>query len=61
MHRFEVWAPFARHVSVEAGGFQYVMEGPDDRDSWSCQVEDAGPGTDYGFLLDGGHTPRLSF
>jgi maltooligosyltrehalose trehalohydrolase len=52
MHRFKVWAPFARHVSVEAGGFQYVMEGPDDRDSWSCQVEDAGPGTDYGFLLD---------
>jgi maltooligosyltrehalose trehalohydrolase len=39
-------------MSVEAGDVQYVMEGPDDRDWWSCQVENAGPGTDYGFLLD---------
>ena len=30
----------------------YAMQGPDDRDWWSCQVEDAGPGTDYGYLLD---------
>jgi len=52
MHQFKVWAPFARQVSVEAGGFQYAMEGPDDRDWWGYQVEDAGPGTDYGFLLD---------
>jgi maltooligosyltrehalose trehalohydrolase len=52
MHRFEVWAPFARHVSVEAGGVQYAMEGPDDRDWWNCRVENAGPGTDYGFQLD---------
>jgi maltooligosyltrehalose trehalohydrolase len=52
MHRFKVWAPFARRVSVEAGGFQYAMEGPDDRDWWNCRVENAGPGTDYGFQLD---------
>jgi maltooligosyltrehalose trehalohydrolase len=57
MHRFEVWAPFARHVSVEAGGFKYAMEGPDDRDWWNCRVENAGPGTDYGFQLDGDPRP----
>jgi maltooligosyltrehalose trehalohydrolase len=52
MHQFKVWAPFARHSSVEAGGVQYAMQGPDDRDWWSCQVEGAGSGTEYGFLLD---------
>jgi maltooligosyltrehalose trehalohydrolase len=52
MHPFKVWAPLARRVSVEAGGARYAMCGPDDRGWWSCQVEDAGPGTDYGFLLD---------
>lgn len=52
MHPFRVWAPFARRVSVESGGVAYAMQGPDDRGWWSCQVEDAGPGADYGFLLD---------
>jgi maltooligosyltrehalose trehalohydrolase len=52
MYQFKVWAPFARHVSVEAGGLRSAMDGPDDRNWWSCQVENAGPGTDYGFLLD---------
>ena len=28
------------------------MQGPDDRGWWHCQVENAGPGTDYGYLLD---------
>ena len=52
MHQFRVWAPFAHHVSVESGGVAYAMQGPDDRDWWRCHVEDAGPGTDYGYLLD---------
>jgi len=52
MHPFKVWAPFARRVSIESGDVQYPMQGPDDRGWWSCQVKDAGPGTDYGFLLD---------
>ena len=52
MHRFNVWAPLALRVSIEAGAVRYAMCGPDDRDWWSCQVEEAGPGTDYGFLLD---------
>ena len=52
MHRFRVWAPFARRVSVEAGGAVHAMQGPDDRGWWSRQVENAGPGTDYGYLID---------
>jgi maltooligosyltrehalose trehalohydrolase len=52
MHQFRVWAPFARRVSVESGGVAYVMQGPDDLDWWCRQVDDAGPGTDYGYLLD---------
>jgi maltooligosyltrehalose trehalohydrolase len=52
MHRFKVWAPFARRVSVKSGVAAQAMHGPDDRDWWSCQVEHAGPGTDYGYLLD---------
>lgn len=52
MHQFRVWAPFARHVSVESGGVAHAMIGPDDRGWWCCQVEDARAGTDYGYLLD---------
>ncbi len=52
MHQFRVWAPFARRVSVKCGGVAFAMRGPDDRDWWSCHVEDAEPGTDYGYLLD---------
>ena len=52
MHQFRLWAPFARRVSVEYGGAAYAMQGPDDRDWWRCQVDNAGPGTDYGYLLD---------
>lgn len=52
MQRFEVWAPFAKRVSVKAGNTTYAMSGPEDRDWWRIDVEDAGPGTDYGFLID---------
>ena len=30
MHRFEVWAPFAKRVSVSVGGGVHAMDGPDD-------------------------------
>lgn len=52
MHRFSVWAPLAKRVSVMADGIAYPMRGPDDRGWWSCKVEHVGPGTEYGFLLD---------
>jgi len=52
MHQFRVWAPLARQVSVESGGVAYSMQGPDDRGWWQQLVQDAGPRTDYGYLLD---------
>jgi maltooligosyltrehalose trehalohydrolase len=52
MYRFRVWAPLARNVSVKSGGVAYATQGPDDRGWWEQQVEEAGPGTDYGYLLD---------
>ena len=57
MHRFEVWAPFAKKVSVRVGGAVTAMSGPDDRGWWRGEVADAGPGTDYGFLVDDDATP----
>jgi maltooligosyltrehalose trehalohydrolase len=52
MHEFNVWAPKAAKVAVKAGESQYPMIGPDERGWWKATVEDAGPGTQYGFLLD---------
>ena len=52
MHRFEIWAPFAKQLWVKAGTDIYPMDGPDSRGWWKLDVERAGPGTDYGFLID---------
>jgi maltooligosyltrehalose trehalohydrolase len=52
MHQFEVWAPDARRVAVEVNGKAVPMPGPDEQGWWRLDVEDAGPGTDYGYLLD---------
>jgi maltooligosyltrehalose trehalohydrolase len=52
MHEFKAWAPHARKVAVKIGDATYPMPGPGDRGWWSVPVQEAGPGTDYGFLLD---------
>ena len=52
MHEFKVWAPHARKVAVKIGDATYPMHGPGERGWWSVSVQDARPGTDYGFLLD---------
>ncbi len=52
MHRFEIWAPFATRMSVKAGSSVLPMSGPDEGDWWKLDVETAGKGTDYGFLVD---------
>ena len=52
MHVFEVWAPLARTVEVKIGDQKFALA-PRDRGWWSAGVESAGPGTDYGFVLDG--------
>jgi maltooligosyltrehalose trehalohydrolase len=52
MHQFEVWAPFAKRVSVTVNGIAHVMEGPDPCQWWRLSINDAGPGAEYGFLID---------
>ena len=51
MHEFTVWAPKEKHVSVKVGDHVHAMEGPDEQGWWRVTVVDAGPGSDYGFLL----------
>ncbi len=53
MHEFTVWAPNAKKVAVKIGEKAYPMRGPNERGSWSVAVAEAGPGTDYKFVLDG--------
>ena len=53
MHKFQVWAPKPKSVTVEVAGVSYPMQ-RDKHGWWSACVESAGPGSDYGFKLDGG-------
>jgi maltooligosyltrehalose trehalohydrolase len=39
-------------MAVQAGGARVAMEGPDEQGWWYAEVSAAGPGTDYGFLVD---------
>jgi len=52
MHEFTVWAPNARKVAVKIGDAAYPMHGPSERGWWNVTVEQAGPTTDYGFVLN---------
>jgi maltooligosyltrehalose trehalohydrolase len=52
MHVFEVWAPRAGTLEVKIGNKKFPME-KKPRGYWSAAVEEAGPGTDYGFVIDG--------
>jgi len=57
MHEFTLWAPDARTLSVKVGDALYPMSGPDKRGWWRVQVDAAGPGADYAFVLDDDPTP----
>ena len=52
MYRFELWAPFATQMAIEADGATYEMQGPDEQGWWVAELDHAGPGTNYGFLVD---------
>ena len=55
---FRVWAPRARRVDlVLRRDERYALDGPDEMGWFSVRVEDAGPGDDYAYSLDGGE-PR---
>jgi maltooligosyltrehalose trehalohydrolase len=50
---FRVWAPYARGVELDLSGRRTPLR-KQDRGWWGVEVEDAPPGTDYTFALDGG-------
>ena len=52
MHTFEIWAPLASRVTVQVNGSLMRMHGPDEQGWWRLQVDGAGAGTDYGFLVN---------
>lgn len=53
MTTFRVWAPAAAKVEVELGGSRRVPMKRAGGGWWAAAIRDAGPGTDYGFVLDG--------
>src|SRR3954454_8814318 len=53
---FAVWAPLPGRVRLQVDGAVHEMT-RDDEGWWRAEVE-AGPESDYGFLLDDGETPR---
>ncbi|HEX2316627.1 MAG TPA: malto-oligosyltrehalose trehalohydrolase [Thermomonospora sp.] len=55
MTRFEVWAPEAESVEVDVETTRHPLQPVARRPGWwAADVPEAGPGTDYGFVLDGG-------
>ena len=63
MHEFRVWAPRPRRVEVVLGERRMPMR-PAAGGWWMCSVDEAGPGSDYAFSLDGGPPrpdPRSAF
>ncbi|MBV9403791.1 MAG: malto-oligosyltrehalose trehalohydrolase, partial [Acidobacteriaceae bacterium] len=53
MHLFEVWSPVGSRVDVRIGETSFPMQHFDDG-WWRCEIENAGPGTEYFFVIDGG-------
>src|ERR1700733_14450613 len=51
MHEFKVWAPNAQKIGVQIGDVTHPMSGPNEHGWWTASVEQAGPGTNYGFVL----------
>ncbi|MFP5249051.1 MAG: malto-oligosyltrehalose trehalohydrolase [Acidobacteriota bacterium] len=52
MHRFEVWAPFAKRVAVQVNGSAWPMESRGERGWWRLDAAEADAGSEYGFLID---------
>lgn len=63
MHTFRVWAPRARTIAVRIGDASYPMQASE-HGWWTGDVEEAAPGTDYRFVVNGGDPipdPRSQF
>ena len=51
MHRFRLWAPNAKKVSVQIAKQKHLLE-KQDGGWWQADIDAAGPGTDYAYFLD---------
>jgi maltooligosyltrehalose trehalohydrolase len=63
MHTFEVWAPLARSLAVRIGDSAHPLQ-PVDHGWWKADLQNAGPGSDYSFVIDDGDPvpdPRSQF
>ena len=49
---FSVWAPQAKTIELQVQSRRFSMDGPDPQGWWRAQVPSAGPGVDYGFIVD---------
>src|SRR5947207_11406738 len=53
IHTFEIWAPLCSRIAVKVKDSLEPMHGPDAHGWWRLRVDEAGPGTDYGFCVNG--------
>jgi maltooligosyltrehalose trehalohydrolase len=52
MHTFRVWAPLPKKVEIQVDGARHEMRA-ESGGWWRAEISGAGPGSDYGFILDG--------
>jgi maltooligosyltrehalose trehalohydrolase len=57
MHKFGIWAPRAEKMSLRWREQILPMNGPDGRGWWTLEIDEAGCGDSYVFLLDDDPTP----
>lgn len=58
MHEFRVWAPRAQALRLQLDDRDPLpMNGPDKNGCWCLSVPEAGPNTNYAFLVDDDPTP----
>ncbi len=56
MYTFDIWAPKIKKLAVKVDGITYPMRGPDGQGWWRAEVNDAAPGSDYGYVIDDDRT-----
>ncbi len=52
MHKFKVWAPLASEMALQIGEKNEPMKRTGDG-WWSVELKEAGPGTEYGYIVNG--------
>ena len=52
MYQFGIWAPRVGKIAVKVNDLLLPMHGPDEEGWWRLPVEEAEPGTDYGFVIE---------